>query len=949
MQEFVSLDQKNSILNSFIFCERLSEGKLNSKARLLKLENKDNTYFTRLLTNKGKNAVIVFYVNVVEYEKVLQAIEKKYGLIINSNADLNHGKTYEYMITFNGDLEFLEDKTFFSTPYFILKTGSVQIDTRILDRKKEELNEQIERDYRKCGRDLFKLLTGIQGKNSRLQIYYQVFWSEKGMDSFLRSFFIGDLEAAKQCDNSSLLDRFLGANAPTEKVNLDRTIESGFRSIMDALEPKMFPLGRFPSNPAHAQSLMQQVAINLRAAEADCLLTVNGPPGTGKTTLLKDVFANLVVETSRDIALAAEVCLAPMSEIFVGPRSQSLEVLPKYLLKSNIVLASSNNAAVENVVIDFSKKEAIYEEFTPPNYFSCGEGWGAFSQRGGKSDNLSSLYMLINRMCDELDEMAAEEVNLYTKSAEFNELYDDLAKTRRFTQATWDIEMRLPKILAELSVLKEEFDLFCEMVKDGEERLNRLQNNRPNWFFIKKLLKTKGYLGYINEISSIEASVKEFKTAKMQHDKQIAEREVEVREIKHYNLDSWDGYAKAKKQVSKVKNLAFEAKNESTEKASLWFDEEFRQQQSVLFIKALEVRKAFLYHHKDSLRIASDVLSEPKGYGRDVLMHAWEWINFAIPVISTTFASLANMFYFAGPNSLPALFIDEAGQAVPQACIGGLMRAQQVMAVGDPFQIEPVKTLDEGIVQMLQNSFQVSEKFLGLSSSCQTLLDAAGKYGFQKDEHTWIGIPLWVHRRCSEPMFSISNTVSYNGRMVQGKEGATGIGEWQDVTGRARDKFVEEQADHVKRLISKLIEEGFSKDEIYVITPFTNVHHRLKDRLEGILSDANHQIGTVHTFQGKENKVVILVLGADDKSAGAARWAVHKPNLINVAATRAKERFYVVGDKKLYNSLNEKSIDETIRILDRYASRRTKTTKRTSKNKMEIICLDDIFGYPDLP
>ena len=69
------------------------------------------------------------------------------------------------------------------------------------------------------------------------------------------------------------------------------------------LQPENYPLGRFPSNTRHALSLMQQVAVNLSIGFDDNQMrSVNGPPGTGKTTLLKDIFAQLVVQQAYDIA-----------------------------------------------------------------------------------------------------------------------------------------------------------------------------------------------------------------------------------------------------------------------------------------------------------------------------------------------------------------------------------------------------------------------------------------------------------------------------------------------------------------------------------------------------------------------------------------------------------------------------------------------------------------------
>jgi superfamily I DNA and/or RNA helicase len=59
-------------------------------------------------------------------------------------------------------------------------------------------------------------------------------------------------------------------------------------------------------------------------------------------------------------------------------------------------------------------------------------------------------------------------------------------------------------------------------------------------------------------------------------------------------------------------------------------------------------------------------------------------------------------------------------------------------------------------------------------------------------------------------------------------------------------------------------------------------------------------VGTVHTFQGKQAEGVILCLGLDGKTKGAANWAASKPNLLNVALTRAKYRFVAIGDKDIW-------------------------------------------------
>lgn len=63
----------------------------------------------------------------------------------------------------------------------------------------------------------------------------------------------------------------------------------------------------------------------------------------------------------------------------------------------------------------------------------------------------------------------------------------------------------------------------------------------------------------------------------------------------------------------------------------------------------------------------------------------------------------------------------------------------------------------------------------------------------------------------------------------------------------------------------------------------------------------NERIGIVHTVQGREAETVILVLGAPyPGQTGARGWAGGRPNLLNVAVSRAKEVIYVVGNQRLW-------------------------------------------------
>lgn len=294
------------------------------------------------------------------------------------------------------------------------------------------------------------------------------------------------------------------------------------------------------------------------------------------------------------------------------------------------------------------------------------------------------------------------------------------------------------------------------------------------------------------------------------------------------------------------------------------------------------------------------------------------------PVISSTFASVGRLFRDVKKKEfIGVLIVDEAGQAQPQMTVGALLRSRKAMIVGDPKQVEPVVTDDLDLLKKLFNDEIIKPYSSDKTVSVQGFADAINPIGTYlanpgHDEDTWVGCPLIVHRRCISPMYDISNAISYNGIMKQQtrnpkeeleKDFIYNRSCWININGKEESRkrhFVPEQG----KLVCKMLEVAFGNAKVpnlYIISPFTTVVTGIRAAIkeyfkenanisEGLYEWCEKNIGTVHKFQGKEANEVIFLLGCDTSkdAEGAIRWV--NTNIVNVAATRAKYRLYIIGD-----------------------------------------------------
>ncbi len=1036
--------EKDKILEAWIMVEHLSEGDIsvNDKSILTLDDLQGQEFYSLFLqeikkrdANPGKKGGIVVYFDIFGFQEVVSILREQYHLK-PTEEETYSGNKFSFALYFDINMNLLQDMTFFTESAYIRYYKKVPHEEEFREFE-NNLKKQFEQDFEETSKYPEKfnaamqkeiLRYGIHVKNCRMQILKNI----ETEATNLHSFFIDDLEKAKEIKAVNLNAYLYGKEVG--RINLDSKKDSVnfcpsvFEQI---LQPENYPLGRFPSNTTYALSLMQQVAVNLATGfDNNQMRSVNGPPGTGKTTLLKDIFAQLVVEQAYDIAKLSDHFMKGTEETIYFDRA-SIGEIPAYITENNIVVASSNNGAVQNIVneLPLSKEidEILIDELKRVDYF-CelsnaqisatwkedengkkkedlviesgqeeGKYWGIFSLEGGKADNMANIMTNIKHIHKYLEEEYRPDQDVYKQ---FLEQYEEVKAIRTKMQTIADniqayqvcvdkleqariyyqkeSERKEKELCAEFQKLEETRQECRQKQKQLSFRLEALksrkeiaQQNRSSLElclqahmgqkpgFLAKKKEKEEYKGRLNEIMDQLVKLKSEDVECSKQDREInydisecqvkldrsTEKQAELQkkyanwksdeERKILNLEKRVCDYEKIRNSSKIEPLDMDQEYDDLHLSNPWFDKSYRIAQSKLFIMALRVRKQFLYENRKNIKAATIIWNQQEKYldQKSVIEAAWNWINMVIPVISSTFASFSRMCKNLGAEKLGHLFIDEAGQALPQAAVGAIYRSRHVMVVGDPSQIKPVLTVDSNTLCMLNRHFGVTEKYLSPSASAQTLVDAASRYGFyrkqDKSEDSWIGIPLWVHRRCQYPMFTISNMISYDGFMVQGmkKNGKTG---WFDVGGKANNKYVEEQGEFLLQKIRDMmnqnpkISDPNEKDVIYVITPFSNVAYQLSQKLRKIhftrYDDHNKptNVGTVHTFQGKEAPIVFFVLGADQQSSGAARWAVSEPNIMNVAATRAKMEFYIIGDKKLYLGLGCDVATDTERIIRQY-------------------------------
>ncbi len=296
-------------------------------------------------------------------------------------------------------------------------------------------------------------------------------------------------------------------------------------------------------------------------------------------------------------------------------------------------------------------------------------------------------------------------------------------------------------------------------------------------------------------------------------------------------------------------------------------------------------------------------------------------ISLVYPVMTSTLASSMGLFFSPKMDIYDFLIVDEAGMITPNLLFPLICRSKRAMVVGDPKQLEPIVTLDEKEKEEYKEKewnyieTQEARKYIEYQKYSPTMSNAyhrAAKCQTVEFDDIGDGIELDEHRRCLSDIAKIFIDIAKYDRLKietnalkpedkhyvpYSNLGSRSLHYFDVQIDSMKDNVNIKEIDQIDEVLNFIEESGFDlKNDVGIITPYRNQASKLISRFKTRINHTRklEKIGTVHKFQGAEFPVVIFssVVGTND----SINFINSKPNMLNVAVSRAKFVFITVGN-----------------------------------------------------
>jgi len=298
-------------------------------------------------------------------------------------------------------------------------------------------------------------------------------------------------------------------------------------------------------------------------------------------------------------------------------------------------------------------------------------------------------------------------------------------------------------------------------------------------------------------------------------------------------------------------------------------------------------------------------------------------------LVATTLAKVCTSELFDG-QQFDAVVIDEASMAnLPYLMVLAAKAKAHIVVVGDPMQLPPIaltddvpsrKFLEEDIFTFVSDAKSTEDLFdwhdknrplttfydtqYRLNEDLAEVLSTVFYEGrlktAQPDEDQ---DPMLKQQESSDPTVNVIDSQKYGPVLTQKDEGK-GFQPVNEVHNAIIIKMI-------RRLVLK---NHVPVDEIGIIVPFRStvydIRRDLYDNDFGMI-----EVGTIHTFQGREKKVIIFdtVMSGEQQYGRRRHYSVRPfdeeknglavPRLLNVAFSRSQDRLVILADMDHINKV----------------------------------------------
>ena len=250
--------------------------------------------------------------------------------------------------------------------------------------------------------------------------------------------------------------------------------------------------------------------------------------------------------------------------------------------------------------------------------------------------------------------------------------------------------------------------------------------------------------------------------------------------------------------------------------------------------------------------------------------------------------------------------MDEAGQCNIASSLIAIVRADDLLLVGDTNQLQPVTVIETDVNDFLMEKYNVKPEYDYVRNSILSTM-------LRKDNNSK-SILLRYHYRCGKRIAGFVNQRFYEEqlKLLNVNEGnLTYVDVHNTYNPESRNAYIEE----AKSIVDIIKKNNYH--DVGIVTPFVNQAALINQYLEeNKIGDV--KAGTIHTLQGSEKSVIIMSAALSVKTGQKTMdWIKNNHELINVAVTRAKEQLIFVGDKKAIDVLSGDE-DNDIKVLSDY-------------------------------